>query len=100
MNAESILLRLGQEPNIARLAGLYLRWFTLCIPGQIISVVTRYNIHLFIASTLHMLLFSIRRYLQAQGIMHAQTIVMIFVAPANLFFNWFLVWGPSPFRLG
>ncbi|KAB5588731.1 MATE efflux family protein [Ceratobasidium theobromae] len=80
-NAESILLSLGQEPNIARLAGLYLQWFTLCLPGQIISVITR-------------------RYLQAQGIMHAQTIVMIIVAPANLFFNWLLVWGPPPFRLG
>ncbi|KAG8718652.1 hypothetical protein FRC08_004747 [Ceratobasidium sp. 394] len=80
-NAEPILLYLKQEPEIARLAGLYLRWFTLCLPGLIVSVVTR-------------------RYLQAQGIMHAQTIVTAFAAPANLFFNWLLVWGPPPFRLG
>ncbi|KAF8600068.1 multidrug/Oligosaccharidyl-lipid/Polysaccharide flippase [Ceratobasidium sp. AG-I] len=81
LNAEVILLHLRQEPNIARLAGSYLRWFTLCLPGQIVSVVTR-------------------RYLQAQGIMHAQTIVMLFVAPANLFLNWLLVWGPPAVRLG
>ncbi|KAG8792630.1 hypothetical protein FRC12_005409 [Ceratobasidium sp. 428] len=41
-----------------------------------------------------------RRYLQAQGIMHAQTIVTAIAAPANLFLNWLLVWGPPPFRLG
>ncbi|CAE6504877.1 unnamed protein product [Rhizoctonia solani] len=81
LNAESILLRLGQEENIARLAGLYLGWFSLSLPGLIVGVVTR-------------------RYLQAQGIMHAQTIVMAFIAPANLFFNWLLVWGPPSFRLG
>ncbi|CAE6507194.1 unnamed protein product [Rhizoctonia solani] len=81
LNAENILLRLGQEENIARLAGLYLGWFTLTLPGLIVGVVTR-------------------RYLQAQGIMHAQTIVMAFIAPANLFFNWLLVWGPPPFQFG
>ncbi|KAG8787544.1 hypothetical protein FRC12_015467 [Ceratobasidium sp. 428] len=81
LNAEPILLHLRQEPEIARLAGIYLRWFTLCLPGLIVSVVTR-------------------RYLQAQGIMHAQTIVTAIAAPANLFLNWLLVWGPPPFRLG
>ncbi|CEL53509.1 putative transporter C323,07c OS=Schizosaccharomyces pombe (strain 972 / ATCC 24843) GN=SPAC323.07c PE=1 SV=1 [Rhizoctonia solani AG-1 IB] len=81
LNTESILLRLGQEEKIAHLAGLYLGWFTLTLPGLIIGVATR-------------------RYLQAQGIMHAQTIVMAFIAPANLFFNWLLVWGPPAFRLG
>ncbi|CAE6407400.1 unnamed protein product [Rhizoctonia solani] len=81
LNAESILLRLGQEENIAHLAGLYLGWFTLSLPGLIVGVVAR-------------------RYLQAQGIMHAQTIVMTFIAPANLFLNWLLVWGPSSLRLG
>ncbi|CAE6482403.1 unnamed protein product [Rhizoctonia solani] len=81
LNAENILLLLGQEEKIAHLAGLYLGWFTLTLPGLIIGVVTR-------------------RYLQAQGIMHAQTIVMAFIAPANLFLNWLLVWGPPAFRLG
>ncbi|QRV78532.1 MATE efflux family protein [Ceratobasidium sp. AG-Ba] len=81
LNAESILLHLKQETEIAQLAGLYLRWFTLVLPGLIVSVVTR-------------------RYLQAQGIMHAQTIVTAIAAPANIFFNWLLVWGPPSFRLG
>ncbi|QRV93309.1 MATE efflux family protein [Ceratobasidium sp. AG-Ba] len=81
LNAEFILLHLKQEPEIARLAGLYLRWFILVLPGLIVSVVTR-------------------RYLQAQGIMHAQTIVTAIAAPANIFFNWLLVWGPPSFRLG
>ncbi|CAE6514476.1 unnamed protein product [Rhizoctonia solani] len=42
LNAESILLRLGQEEKIAHLAGIYLGWFTLSLPGLIIGVVTRF----------------------------------------------------------
>lgn len=42
LNAEWILLRLKQEPVIAHLAGVYLRWFSLSLPGQAVSIVLRY----------------------------------------------------------
>ncbi len=41
-----------------------------------------------------------RRYLQAQGLMHAPTIVLIFVSPLNAIANYLLVWGPDSIRLG
>ncbi|KAJ2084807.1 ethionine resistance protein [Coemansia sp. RSA 1813] len=63
-NAESILLLLKQDPEIAHLSGLYLR------------------IH--ILSTLPFALFeATKRYLQAQGIMRAGTIVTLIIAPIH-----------------
>ncbi|CAE6457664.1 unnamed protein product [Rhizoctonia solani] len=81
LNAESILLKLKQEPKIAHMAGLYLQWFVLSLPGQTITVVAR-------------------RFYQAQGRSHIPTIITIFVAALNAFLTWLLVWGPDPFRLG
>ncbi|CAE6397622.1 unnamed protein product [Rhizoctonia solani] len=81
LNAEPILLILKQEPKVAHMAGLYLRWFTLSLPGQCIAVV-------------------LRRFYQAQGRAHIPTIIMAFVAVVNALLNWLLVWGPAPFRLG
>lgn len=33
-NAEVILLSLNQEPEVARLASLYLRWVSFGLPGK------------------------------------------------------------------
>jgi multidrug resistance protein, MATE family len=33
LNAEILLLALQQEPEIAHLAGLYLKWFSLGLPA-------------------------------------------------------------------
>ena len=33
LNAETVLLKLRQEPEVARLAALYLRWMCIGIPG-------------------------------------------------------------------
>jgi len=42
MNAESILLLLRQEPEVARLAGLYLKWETLALPAYIFNNISRF----------------------------------------------------------
>ncbi|KAG9123094.1 hypothetical protein FRC07_000239 [Ceratobasidium sp. 392] len=81
LNAEWILLKLRQEPDIAHLAGIYLRWFAFSLPGQAIAVISR-------------------RYFQAQGLMHVPTIITIIIAPLNALLNYLLVWGPEPFRIG
>ncbi|KAG8781578.1 hypothetical protein FRC12_021733 [Ceratobasidium sp. 428] len=81
LNAEWILLKLRQEPDIAHMAGIYLRWFALSLPGQAITVISR-------------------RYFQAQGLMHVPTIITIIIAPLNALLNYILVWGPKPINIG
>ncbi|KAG8682231.1 hypothetical protein FRC08_015099 [Ceratobasidium sp. 394] len=81
LNAEWILLKLRQEPDIAHLAGIYLRWFALSLPGQTITIISR-------------------RYFQAQGLMHIPTIIMLVISPLNVLFNYLLVWGPKPINIG
>ncbi|QRV82158.1 MATE efflux family protein [Ceratobasidium sp. AG-Ba] len=81
LNAEWILLKLRQEPEIAHLAGIYLRWFALSLPGQAITIISR-------------------RYFQAQGLMQIPTLITLIIAPLNALFNYLLVWGPEPIRIG
>ncbi|KAG8732672.1 hypothetical protein FRC12_019173 [Ceratobasidium sp. 428] len=79
--AESILLVLRQEPEIAHLAGLYLKWLSIGLPAYAFNSVTR-------------------RYFQAQGLMNVPSFIIVIVAPINAILNWVLVWGPQPIRLG
>ncbi|CEL63106.1 putative transporter C323,07c OS=Schizosaccharomyces pombe (strain 972 / ATCC 24843) GN=SPAC323.07c PE=1 SV=1 [Rhizoctonia solani AG-1 IB] len=81
LNAEAILLNLGQEPGIAHLAGVYLRWFSLGLPGQAISII-------------------LRRFYQAQGLVHVPTVIMAVIAPINALLCWLLVWGPESVNTG
>ncbi|KAJ1027032.1 hypothetical protein NDA18_003052 [Ustilago nuda] len=81
LNAEAILIRIGQDPEVAYLAGRYLTVLSIGLPGYALFEVCR-------------------RYLQAQGLMHAPTIVLIFVSPLNAIANYLLVWGPESIRLG
>ncbi|KAJ1302166.1 hypothetical protein OPQ81_000994 [Rhizoctonia solani] len=81
LNAEAILLKFRQEAQVAHMAGLYLQWFVLSLPGQCITIVAR-------------------RFYQAQGRSHIPTIIMTFIAAVNALLNWLLVWGPEPIRLG
>jgi MATE family multidrug resistance protein len=37
LNAESILLRLNQEAEVAHLAAIYLRWASLGLPGMVLT---------------------------------------------------------------
>ncbi|SPO22237.1 uncharacterized protein UTRI_02247_B [Ustilago trichophora] len=81
LNAEPILISIGQDPEVAYLAGRYLAVLSIGLPGYALFEVCR-------------------RYLQAQGLMHAPTIVLIFVSPLNAIANYLLVWGPDSIRLG
>ncbi|RKP36692.1 mate-domain-containing protein [Dimargaris cristalligena] len=78
--SESMLLALNQDPEIAHLAGLYLRYLIIgCLPNLLFECV--------------------KRYLQAQEIMHASTIVLCIVSPINILANYALVWW-KPVALG
>ncbi|KDQ06320.1 hypothetical protein BOTBODRAFT_39663 [Botryobasidium botryosum FD-172 SS1] len=79
--AEPILLLLGQEPEVARLAGLYLKW-------------SSFELHAFAFNNIS------RRYYQSQGLVRVPTMIIMIVAPINAFLQWLLVWGPDPVRLG
>ena len=37
LNAESILIFLNQDPEVAHLAAIYLRWASLGLPGMILT---------------------------------------------------------------
>ncbi|CAE6418871.1 unnamed protein product [Rhizoctonia solani] len=80
-NAESVLLVFHQEPEIARLAAIYLKWLSIGLPAYCFNIV-------------------IRRYFQAQGIIHVSSQIIAIIAPVNALLNWLLVWGPQPIRLG
>ena len=81
LNAERGLRLLGQEPQIAQEARSFLAVLAIGLPG-------------------HALFELCRRFLQAQGLMHAPTIVLLIVSPINALANILLVWGPPWMRLG
>ncbi|OJA16522.1 hypothetical protein AZE42_00654 [Rhizopogon vesiculosus] len=80
-NAESILLFVRQEPEVARLAGIYLKWASLGLPAYAFNCISR-------------------RYFQSQGLFDVPTRIAVCVAPVNILLNYLLVWGPEPIRLG
>ncbi|KAG8752673.1 hypothetical protein FRC12_011840 [Ceratobasidium sp. 428] len=80
LNAEHIYLYLRQDPEVARLAALYLKYASFQLPCFAFNTV-------------------IRRYFQAQGLMHVPSLITIVVAPINVTLNYLLVWGPEPVRL-
>ncbi|KAB5592878.1 transport protein [Ceratobasidium theobromae] len=80
-NIEPVLLLLGQDPEVAGFAGLYLKLITLQLPGYALNAV-------------------LRRYFQAQGLLHVPTTIIAVVAPLNVALNYLLVQGPEPVRLG
>ena len=71
--AEQILLALVPEPEVARLAGLYLKIVLLGAPGYAAFEAGK-------------------RFVQAQGLFSASLYVLIFCAPFNAFMNWLFVW--------
>ncbi|SPN99595.1 related to ethionine resistance protein [Cephalotrichum gorgonifer] len=72
-NGEAILARVVPDPRSAELAGSYLR--VLIVGGPFISVFE-----------------AAKRFVQAQGLFHATTWVLLIAAPANMFVSWLLVW--------
>lgn len=79
-NAESLLLALGQEAALSQHAGLFLRYLLLGAPA-------------------YMTFEALKRYLQAQGIMHATTYVLLIASPINMLTNYIFVWW-TPISLG
>jgi len=81
-NSRQILLLLHQDPAVAAAAAQYLKVLSLGLPG-------------------YAGFECVRRWLQAQGLMMAPVIALIFAAPLNAVLNWLLVWGPwDAVRLG
>ncbi|KAG6835718.1 hypothetical protein H0H93_015378 [Arthromyces matolae] len=80
-NAEPIFTALKQDPEVARMAALYLRWISLALPAAAINIISR-------------------RYFQAQRLFYVQTRIILFVAPINALANYLLVWGPDFIRIG
>ncbi|KAH7921551.1 MATE efflux family protein [Leucogyrophana mollusca] len=80
-NSEAILLLLRQEPEVAHLAGIYMKWASIGLPAYAFN-----NI--------------IRRYFQSQGLFAVPTRIILVIAPINAVLNYILVWGPEPVRLG
>ncbi|KAJ7826290.1 mate-domain-containing protein [Mycena olivaceomarginata] len=79
--AEPILLWLRQDPEVARLAAIYLRWVSIGLPAYAFNCISR-------------------RYFQSQGLFTVPTRIIMMVAPLNALLNWLLVFGPEPIRLG
>ncbi|KAJ3355481.1 hypothetical protein HDU91_005670 [Kappamyces sp. JEL0680] len=71
---EPILLALGQDPEVARLSGFFIKYL---MPGLIPQLL--YN--------------SILRYLQAQGIMKASFYIMLLSVPVNIAMQYLFVHG-------
>ncbi|KAL7415077.1 mate-domain-containing protein [Mrakia frigida] len=67
---------------VAEKAALYLRYLSIGIPGYAGNSIAK-------------------KYFQAQGLMNVPTVVILIVAPINIFLNWLLVYGPiDSIRLG
>ncbi|KAL8841171.1 MAG: hypothetical protein Q9170_001025 [Blastenia crenularia] len=73
LSAESILLRIVPEEDVAVLAGQYLKIILIGTPGYACFEATK-------------------RYLQAQGLFSASLYVLLICAPLNAFMNWCFVW--------
>jgi len=81
LNAENILLFLRQEAEVARIAGIFLRWSLPGLPAYAFNNISR-------------------RYFQSQGLFTVPARIGMIIAPFNALLNYLLVWGPEPIRLG
>ncbi|KAG6888808.1 hypothetical protein C0995_005828 [Termitomyces sp. Mi166 len=80
-NAEPILLAIKQDPEVARLAALYLRWYSFSLPAFAFNCISR-------------------QYFQSQGHFYIQARITCITTPMNILMNYLLVWGPEPIHLG
>ncbi|KIM55759.1 hypothetical protein SCLCIDRAFT_30108 [Scleroderma citrinum Foug A] len=71
-NIEPILLLLKQEPEVAHLAGVFLRYAAWGLPAYSFNCI-------------------IKRYFQSQGLFAVPARITLIVAPFNAFLNWFFV---------
>ncbi|KAI9854624.1 MAG: hypothetical protein M1830_006520, partial [Pleopsidium flavum] len=73
LSAEAVLRRIVPEPDVAILAGKYLKILIIGAPG-------------------YACFESGKRFVQAQGLFSASLYVLLFCAPLNAFMNWLFVW--------
>ncbi|KAG8887704.1 hypothetical protein FRB98_009149 [Tulasnella sp. 332] len=71
MASENILLLLRQDPEVARLASLYLRWMSLSLPAYAFNYI-------------------VRKYYQSIGLLHIPTCIILIGAPVNAALNYIL----------
>ena len=71
--SDMILRRIVPEPEVARLAGLYLKIMIVGAPG-------------------YAAFEAAKRFVQAQGLFSASLYVLLVCAPLNAFLNWLFVW--------
>lgn len=71
--ADKILMKIVPDPEVALLAGLYLKVVIVGAPG-------------------YACFESGKRYVQAQGLFSASLYVLLICAPLNAFMNWLFVW--------
>ncbi|KIK15434.1 hypothetical protein PISMIDRAFT_115194 [Pisolithus microcarpus 441] len=72
-NVEPILLLLKQDPEVARLASIYLKCASWGLPAYAFNCISR-------------------RYFQSQGFFSVPTRIIVVVAPLNAFLNWLFVY--------
>lgn len=75
-NAKSLLLLIIPQVECCELAALYLKVLSLGIPPYVVFEISKH-------------------FLQAQGIFHANTYVLLVCAPINVVLNYLLVWDKS-----
>ncbi|KAG1744263.1 MATE efflux family protein [Suillus lakei] len=80
-NAETILLLLRQDREVAHLAAVYLKWTSFGLPAYSFNCISR-------------------RYFQSQGLFAVPTKIILVVAPINALLNYAFVWGPESVRIG
>ncbi|EJD39152.1 MATE efflux family protein [Auricularia subglabra TFB-10046 SS5] len=82
-NAERLLLLLRQDPDVAHLAAIYLRWLSLGLPAFTLNAV-------------------LRRGLTSFRLFTVPTQIILVVAPLNAVLDYILgeFWGPPRIRLG
>ncbi|KAK0620390.1 mate-domain-containing protein [Immersiella caudata] len=73
LNSEAILLSVGIQAPSAALASTYLKIMLFGVPANMIFEAGK-------------------RFVQAQGLFHATTYVLLVAAPTNIFLSWFFVW--------
>ncbi|KAG7092076.1 hypothetical protein E1B28_008455 [Marasmius oreades] len=81
LNSESILLFLRQDPEVARLASIYIRWMCMGLPAFAFNGVAR-------------------RYFMCQDLFTVPGYIIVAIAPINALLNYLFVWGPEKVRLG
>ncbi|KAI8808520.1 mate-domain-containing protein [Cladochytrium replicatum] len=79
-NTEWLMLTLGQEAELAHMSGLFARYSILGLFPVLINE-------------------CLKRFLQSQGIMFANMVVILIVSPINMVLQYVFVWAPA-FRWG